>query len=665
MKLSKRTTTLLSVLLFCTSAFASAPDTLLVMLQGSSSARLSELVENNGGTVTHNLHVINAVGAKLDSQQLEEILKSSLVTRHIDDLAATESPIEAPQIQETCKVRGHIELDFVPDGIQWRLYKKVNSPASMSKLELSWPATLGHVTKISLAGKVVSPSLYDTKALGTLVIDFPPSMQPQIEELDNLEIIFQASSKKIEQSPLRQRDFTLKASFDEGCDTDLVPGYDNNHEDFYYNSAASVDALHLQGVTGKGVTVAVLDSGLWEHDALVNNTEGKNRVLARYDALTDVLDSEVVDESGHGTHIASIIAHSGPTQRNGAPTGTYKGVAPDANLVAIKVLDANGLAHVLEIVRGIQWVIDNREKYGIRILNLSFAQTPRWPYWEDPVNQAVMMAWESGIVVVAAAGNEGPGAETIGSPGNIPYIITVGAVTDSWTWNSRDDDYIPDFSSRGPTPSGHAKPDIVALGGHMTGLIRPESAMALGQPEDMLRTGEFVSTGSSQASALVSGILALLLQLEPDLTPDELKCKLITSAEPAINSDGLLAYSPFQQGYGYVTASRALLFGQNSCDGLTLLAEMKGEEHFYGPAIVQKDGSPGLPAFRGKVSAEPSEKGLSVNRKWGVKDHIEQRPATAPGAALPHEMSFDWQKFYLQEKAIVDSLGNSISPVAP
>jgi len=189
--------------------------------------------------------------------------------------------------------------------------------------------------------------------------------------------------------------------------------------------------------------------------------------------------------------------------------------------------------------------------------------------------------------------------------------------------------------------------------------------MALGQPEDMLRTGEFVSTGSSQASALVSGILALLLQLEPDLTPDELKCKLITSAEPAINSDGLLAYSPFQQGYGYVTASRALLFGQNSCDGLNLLAEMKGEEHFYGPAIVQKDGSPGLPAFRGKVSAEPSEKGLSVNRKWGVKDHIEQRPATAPGAALPHEMSFDWQKFYLQEKAIVDSLGNSISPVAP
>ena len=146
-----------------------------------------------------------------------------------------------------------------------------------------------------------------------------------------------------------------------------------------------------------------------------------------------------------------------------------------------------------------------------------------------------MKAWESGIAVVAAAGNEGPGVETIGSPGNIPYIITVGAVTDSWTPNTRDDDYIPDFSSRGPTPSGHVKPDIVALGGHMTGLIRPESAMALEQPEDMLRTGEFVLTGSSQASALVSGILALLLQLEPSLTPDDIKCKLITSAEPAIN----------------------------------------------------------------------------------------------------------------------------------
>src|SRR5690606_12365757 len=133
------------------------------------------------------------------------------------------------------------------------------------------------------------------------------------------------------------------------------------------------------------------------------DTEGKNRLLARYDALVDVV-GEAVDESGHGTHMSSIILNSEPTSHNGIPTGSYKGVAPDARLVAVKVLDREGLAHVLEIVRAIQWVVDNRARYNIRVLNLSFAQTPRWSYWDDPVNQSVMRAWAAGIAVVAAAG---------------------------------------------------------------------------------------------------------------------------------------------------------------------------------------------------------------------------------------------------------------------
>jgi hypothetical protein len=296
--------------------------------------------------------------------------------------------------------------------------------------------------------------------------------------------------------------------------------------------------------------------------------------------------------------------------------------------------------------------------YNIRILNLSFAQTPRWPYWEDPVDQAAMKAWADGIAVVAAAGNEGPAPETIGSPGNLPYIITVGAVTDSWTPNTRDDDYIPDFSSRGPTPSGHVKPDVVGLGGHMTGLIRPESAIAQDQPEDILRTGEFVSTGSSQATAMVSGILALLIQLEPDLTPDDLKCKLITSAEPAINRDGKLSYSPFEQGYGYVTASRAVTLGEKGCGNLdlNLAADIKGERHFLGPAIVDKDGGASLPGLEGKVSSSPSEDGMSDNRKWGIKDHVE-RLEMEPPVEIPDEGStFNWSELYVQEKTRIENL---------
>ncbi|MCP4519529.1 MAG: S8 family serine peptidase, partial [Delftia sp.] len=159
---------------------------------------------------------------------------------------------------------------------------------------------------------------------------------------------------------------------------------------------------------------------------------------------------------------------------------------------------------------------------------------PRWPYYLDPINQAIMRAWAEGITVVAAAGNDGPEAMTVGSPGNLPYIITVGAVTDSWTLATRKDDYIPDFSSRGPTPEGHIKPDIVAPGGHITGITRPGSGLLKEHPEYQLKGGELVMTGTSQAAALVSGLVALLLQLEPDLTPDDVKCKLTGTAEPAI-----------------------------------------------------------------------------------------------------------------------------------
>jgi serine protease AprX len=653
-----RAATLWVCLLFSQTVLAAEPDTLHVLLQGSSAKQIATLVEEAGGTVTHDLHIINAIGAKLSPEQLDAILKSPLVTRHIDDLSDTKRPPKTPDEDASCRVRGHIELDFTPQGILWPLFNKRTSPASLERLELSWPSALGKVATISVGGIVVDPALAKEITQGSLTIDFPPSSRPVVKDRADLKVAFQSPTPQEPPASLRQRDFTIRASFEGGCSTDLVPGYENNHEDYYYNTVSGVSALHLQGITGKGVTVAVVDSGLWENEALMTDTAGKNRVVARYDALTDTVGGEVVDESGHGTHMTSIIANSGQTTRSGRPTGSYKGVAPDASLVAVKVLDRQGLAHVLEIVRAIQWVVDHREQYNIRVLNLSFAQTPRWPYWEDPVNQAVMNAWADGIAVVAAAGNEGPAPETIGSPGNLPYIITVGAVTDSWTPATRDDDYIPEFSSRGPTPSGHVKPDVVALGGHMTGLIRPESAIALEQPEDILRTGEFVSTGSSQASALVSGILALLLQLEPDLTPDDLKCKLITSAEPAINRDGKLAYSPFQQGFGYVTATRIVTLGQTGCGNrdLDLRADMTNGKHFDGPAIIEADGSPGLPGFRNMVSAEPSENGLSNNRKWGVKDHIE-RVDGLPLQNSPTDGSpYNWQELYMIERTTIQKL---------
>jgi len=336
-------------------------------------------------------------------------------------------------------------------------------------------------------------------------------------------------------------------------------------------------------------------------------------------------------------------------------------VAPDVNLVVVKAFDIEGHGDFLDIVRGIQFVVDNREALNIKVLNLSFSARPRWHYWLDPINQAVMKAWASGITVVAAAGNEGPDAMTIGSPGNLPYLITVGAVTDSWTVNTRDDDYIPDFSSRGPTPNAHIKPDIVAPGGHMTGLTRPGSTLSRDYPDYTLKTGEFVMTGTSQASALVSGMVALLLQLEPGLSPNDVKCMLMTSAEPAINEDGLLAYSPFQQGSGYANVTRAITLGQTGCgnEGLDIEKDMSNTDHFQGPGIILEDGRTSLPGLREMYLGNPSEKGLSTSRKWGAKEHIERDTLQLSPDKKSSDYPFDWESVYKEEQLRIEELART------
>lgn len=638
-----------------------SPEPLEVFLQGGNAQELRALVEASGGTVTHDLHIIDAVGARLSAAQLEQVIQSPLVGRYFDDLAITGPPEDGEQAKDSCDVDGSLELDFSPAGISWRLYNKQGTPAILKRLELQWPEQLGSAKSLSLGKEAIAIPPQTEGASNFLTVEFPDTIAspaPRLTETAALAINFHPGAAPA--SGAKQDEFELKVDFTPDCSVELIPAYANNHENFYYNQMAGVEALHLHGITGKGVTVAVIDSGLWEHPDLARDTSGKNRIVARYDAITDTTPDEVFDASGHGTHMTSVIAHSGATTQAGAPTGTFKGVAPDVNLVSVKAFDVAGQGGFLDIVRAVQWVVDNRETYNIKVLNLSFSARPRWHYWLDPINQAVMRAWASGITVVAAAGNEGPEPMTIGSPGNLPYIITVGAVTDSWTPNDRDDDYIPEFSSRGPTPNAHIKPDLVAPGGHITGLTRPGSGLTDEHPEYILSSGEFVMTGSSQASALVSGIAALLLQLEPGLTPDDVKCKLMSSAEPAINDDGLLAYSPFQQGHGQVNATRAVTLGQSGCGNIELdiAQEIAGAGHFTGPAIVEADGIVSLPGLSGMVSPEPAAAGHSDIRRWGVKDHIERQDISPAGTAPEPAASspFNWIELYLEEKSAIESL---------
>jgi len=145
--------------------------------------------------------------------------------------------------------------------------------------------------------------------------------------------------------------------------------------------------------------------------------------------------------------------------------GGYFGIAPKSNLVIVRAFNSDGAGTYANVIAGLNWIVANKAKYNIRVLNLSFGATPQSDYWNDPLDQAVMAAWKAGIVVVAAAGNDGPSPMTIDVPGNVPYIITVGAITDNYTPYVYTDDRLASFSSTGPTYEGFVKPEVVAPGG--------------------------------------------------------------------------------------------------------------------------------------------------------------------------------------------------------
>jgi subtilisin family serine protease len=195
----------------------------------------------------------------------------------------------------------------------------------------------------------------------------------------------------------------------------------------------------------------------------------------------------VEDKHGHGTHLASVIASSRKARRGNGSVESNS-VAPDASLLIVKAFNEDGNGSYLDVIRGIDWIVQNKEVYGIRVLNLSFSAVPRSYYWDDPLNQAVMAAWQSGIVVVASAGNRGPEPMSIGVPGNVPYVITVGAMTDNRTPLDPSDDLLASFSSAGPTHAGFVKPELIAPGGRVLADHHGQDLVA-GLDADGLRVG--------------------------------------------------------------------------------------------------------------------------------------------------------------------------------
>ncbi|HET7218740.1 MAG TPA: S8 family peptidase [Vicinamibacterales bacterium] len=307
------------------------------------------------------------------------------------------------------------------------------------------------------------------------------------------------------------------------------------------------------GLDGAGIGVATIDSGV-----TASHADLDGRVVHFVDFVG--AQPQPYDDYGHGTHVAGIIAGSGHDS-----SGLHRGVAPGAHLVVLKALDVSGNGFTSNVIAAIDYAIANRNAYNIRVINLSVAAGVYESYTRDPLTLAAKRAVDAGIVVVAAAGNNGRGATGdpvyggIASPGNAPWVLTIGASSDMGT-AAREDDVVAAFSARGPSAiDSSAKPDLVAPGVGIESTAEPSSALFAANPgsrlwgtigtasEPYLRL-----TGTSMAAPVVAGAIALMLQANPALTPNAVKAILQYTAE---SRDG---YDTSTQGAGFLNARGAV-----------------------------------------------------------------------------------------------------------
>ena len=289
--------------------------------------------------------------------------------------------------------------------------------------------------------------------------------------------------------------------------------------------ADSIGLLAIEGPrawkdsTGRGVTVAVMDSGIAEHPDI------KGKVKTRVDFVND--GSVLLDPAGHGTHIAGLIAAN----------GEMKGVAPDARLVSLRVLDANGDGKLSSVVKAFAWLLMHKTQVNIQVLNISWGAPQATSYHKDLLAALVEAAWFAGTTVVVAAGNSGAGTDTVTTPAADPFVITVGSFDDQGTVD-RSDDLESAFSSRGLTLDSLAKPDVLAPGRHVVSLRAAGAANELQRPENLRRSrsrsdepAEYIRmSGTSASAGFVSGIAALVLADHHGSTPTQVKGAIVAGA---------------------------------------------------------------------------------------------------------------------------------------
>ncbi|HEX9774010.1 MAG TPA: S8 family serine peptidase [Actinomycetota bacterium] len=376
-------------------------------------------------------------------------------------------------------------------------------------------------------------------------------------------------------------------------------------------------SLWDEGVTGDGVTVALVDTGV----AMVPD-------LADHVVATANLTKEAEwnDTYGHGTFQAGLIAGDGTSSG-----GRYTGVAPDASLLSVKVAGATGETSLGQVLAGVQVVSESLDEFNVRVLLLALDSESPLPPDLDPLSWALRALWSSGVVVVVPAGNDGPDEGTIASPGEDPWLLTAGAVDDLGTTDV-DDDLVADYSSRGPTRWGQDKPDLAAPGSHLVSLRAPGSTVDVENPSAVVEDAYFKGSGTSMAAAVTAGSAALLAQARPELSPDEVKALLTGTAAGIADGD------VHSTGSGVVDAAAAAAFDGDlpelpSADPVET-AELPGERNGF-QFKWQRDGSGvyrwvavngnGSPKSHGRLGDEDFEARQWAARQWAARQWLARQ----------------------------------------
>lgn len=323
-------------------------------------------------------------------------------------------------------------------------------------------------------------------------------------------------------------------------------GLDANQLATSYPKTTRADKLWQRGITGAGIGVGVIDTGIAGDQPDFKDAAGGSRIVAN--VITSPGAKTPGDGFGHGTHVAGIIAGDSNHRPAGDPfKGKYVGMAPGANLIAIKASDDAGNSTVLDVINGIAFAVDHKDQFNLRVLNLSLAADTPQSYKTDPLDAAVEHAWQKGIVVVVASGNRGSAADAVQyAPANDPFVISVGGVDESANSGRGGR---ADWSSNGVTQDGLSKPDVVAPGAHMVSVLAPSSAFQVMCPNCALGGQYFKAGGTSMAAPVVAGAAALLLQARPTLTPNQVKALLMGTDKPVAGN---------KVGTGMIDVERAL-----------------------------------------------------------------------------------------------------------